>query len=56
MVLKSFRMKQCKRCGKVFIPGTAHLYKLIKERRTYYYCSYNCWREEGGDNGTKRRN
>lgn len=48
-----FITKQCKRCGKMFIPGVEHLYKLIKNNKTYYYCSYNCWRKDGGDNGKK---
>lgn len=44
-------MHQCKRCGKMFIPAVEHLYKLNKDKKTYYYCSYTCWRKDGGDNG-----
>lgn len=49
------QMKQCKRCGKMFIPGAEHLYKLIIEGKTNHYCSYNCWKKDGGDNGGKYR-
>lgn len=43
-------MKECERCGKKFIPGSLHLYKLLKNGKTKYYCSYTCWRKCGGDN------
>ena len=46
-------MKQCARCGKMFIPGAEHLYKLIRDNKTQYYCSYTCWRKDGGDNGKR---
>ena len=49
----SLLMRQCFRCGKMFIPGSEHLYKLIKSGKTYYYCSYTCWRKDGGDNGKR---
>lgn len=48
-----FKMQMCKRCGKMFIPGSEHLYKLIKLGKTCYYCSYTCWRKDGGDNGKR---
>lgn len=48
-----FKMQMCKRCGKMFIPGSEHLYKLIKLGKTCYYCSYTCWRKDGGDNGRR---
>lgn len=47
-------MYQCKRCGKMFIPGAEHLYKIIKDGKTNYYCSYSCWRKDGGDNGERK--
>ena len=50
-----FRTEMCERCGKMFIPGVEHLYKLTKDRKIVYYCSYNCWRKDGGDNGGKYR-
>ena len=47
------RMKQCGRCGKMFIPAAEHLYKLHKGDKTKSYCSYTCWRKDGGDNGKR---
>ena len=48
------QLRMCKKCGKMFIPGREHLYKLVKEGKTRYYCSYSCWRRDGGDNGKRR--
>lgn len=48
-----FTAKNCGQCGKMFIPGREHLYKLLKSNKTKYYCSYSCWRKAGGDNGKK---
>lgn len=50
-----FKTQLCKRCGKMFIPAPQHLYKLTHYNKTDYYCSYNCWRKDGGDNGGKYR-
>ena len=49
-----FIMKRCCRCGKMFIPGKEHLYKLIRNNKSCYYCSYTCWRKDGGDNGERK--
>ena len=48
-----FKMEMCKRCGKMFIPAPQHLYKLVRNGKTYSYCSYTCWRKDGGDNGKR---
>lgn len=50
-----FITKICKRCGKMFIPAPQHLYKIQKDGKSNYYCSYNCWRKDGGDNGGNYR-
>ena len=50
------RLLKCDRCGKFFIPGSGgHLYKLYnrEKNKQYNYCSYTCWRKDGGDNGKK---
>lgn len=55
----NFITKECAKCGQIFIPGAEHLYVLnktttddtgrkVKNKR--YYCSYSCWRKDGGDN------
>lgn len=49
----SLKLRQCKRCGKMFIPGSQHLYILYNNQKKVYYCSYTCWRKDGGDNGHK---
>lgn len=33
----------CPECGKTFIRNSRSLYKLIKNGKTIYYCSYTCW-------------
>lgn len=48
-----FELAMCKRCGKMFIPAKEHLYKMIKDGKTCYYCTYTCWRKDGGDNGKR---
>lgn len=48
-----FRTRICARCGKMFIPSVQYLYKLHKDNKPKYYCSYNCWRKDGGDNGKR---
>lgn len=46
----------CSECGKEFIPGAEHLYVLTKYKQgKKWYCSYKCWRKNGGDNGTQFR-
>ena len=42
------KMYECK-CGNKFFPRPNWLYKI----KATYYCSYNCWRKDGGDNGGK---
>ena len=46
-----FETAKCEKCTKFFIPAKEHLYKLVKKGKTCYYCSYTCWRKDGGDNG-----
>lgn len=38
---------KCPECGKNFIPAPLHIYKMNGE----VYCSYTCWRKNGGDSG-----
>lgn len=43
--------KSCDNCGKKFIPGAQHLYVITKPHQAKkWYCSYTCWRQNGGDN------
>ena len=46
-----FRTKKCKVCGKEFILPAEPLYRLLKDKKRNWYCSYTCWRKDGGDNG-----
>ena len=43
----------CPICGKEFIFNGMSIYKLVKNHKTRWYCSYTCWRKDGGDNGRK---
>lgn len=48
--------KKCDECGKEFIPGAEHLYVMTRYGRgKEWYCSYTCWRANGGDNKQWRR-
>lgn len=40
----------CPECGKIFrfYPSTIYVKNTGKKR--IYYCSYNCWRKNGGGN------
>lgn len=47
--------KTCDECGKSFIPGAEHLYTMTKHKQgKKWYCSYTCWRKNGGDNSGER--
>ena len=35
-------------CGKQFIHTGEWVYKLHKNGKNVYYCSYTCWRKAGG--------
>lgn len=49
-----FHTKTCAECGQVFIIGISWMYKLRKKPNgTIYYCSYKCWRKNGGDGGVR---
>lgn len=49
-----WRIEKCKICGKTFIPTYKYLYKLKdRNQKTIYYCSYTCWKKDGGDNGNR---
>lgn len=49
-----FPLYTCK-CGKCFIPTTMWVYKLVPrgKKKIQYYCSYSCWRKDGGGSGKK---
>lgn len=47
-----FKEYNCEICNKVFIPRPNWLYKITnKKGNVQYYCSYTCWRKDGGDSG-----
>lgn len=43
---KSYKCK----CGKEFYIRPSWLYKLTVNGKVNYYCSYTCWRADGGGN------
>ena len=47
------RTKECPECKKRFIPGSNYAYKQIENHKLVYYCSYKCWRKNGGDGGER---
>lgn len=44
-------MDRCPICKKEFLHNPTSIYKLVKGQRTRWYCSYTCWRKDGGDSG-----
>lgn len=44
----------CPICKKKFINNGMSVYKLEEQGKIVRYCSYNCWRKAGGDNGKRR--
>lgn len=44
-------MDRCPICKKEFLHNPMSIYKLSKGQRTRWYCSYTCWRKDGGDSG-----
>ena len=42
-------IKKCV-CGKEFNLRPFWLYKIRGKDKVTHYCSYNCWRANGGDN------
>ena len=40
-------------CGKTFIPTSQYVYKIPKNGKWQYYCSYTCWRKAGGGSAKK---
>lgn len=47
----ALQIRKCDECGKEFIPGVEHLYTLkLFGKSKKWYCSYTCWRKNGGDN------
>ena len=47
--------KVCPECGRNFYPAPMHVYVLIKGGRRNTYCSYGCWRKNGGDEPPRKR-
>lgn len=44
-------VKECEICNKKFVKTYNYMYKLYKNKRLTYYCSYTCYRKAGGDSG-----
>ena len=48
--------KTCPICGKVFVFNPMSIYKLYnnkRDKKLKWYCSYTCWRKDGGDSGKR---
>lgn len=43
-----FVEKNCAICNKYFLPTHYWTYRLIVNGKSQYYCSYTCWRKDGG--------
>ena len=44
-----FYTRVCGKCGKIItIPDSTYIYKIKKNCKVIYYCSYTCWRKAGG--------
>ena len=41
------REKQCKKCGKKFIPAVEHIYREVSK----YYCSWTCYNHRHDEEG-----
>lgn len=46
---------KCPICGKEFLYNSQSIYKISVGSRTKAYCSYTCWRKDGGDSGKPSR-
>ena len=46
-----FKNAVCSICGKQLsiIDKEDYVYKLRKQGKLLWYCSYTCWRKDGGD-------
>lgn len=51
-----FRTKTCEECGQVFLLPVQYTYKIKNKisGKMIYYCSYKCWRKNGGDNNHEK--
>ena len=45
----SYRIIKCHVCKKSFIYNPMSIYKIPKNGKLKYMCSYTCWRKVGGD-------
>ena len=45
----------CKECGKLFYvnAGMSWVYKIVLSYKTMWFCSYKCWRNNGGAGGNE---
>lgn len=50
--------KKCEKCGKLLYPTPGWVYKIPGSgtRRVKWYCSYKCWRKDGGGSGGREIN
>lgn len=48
-------VERCERCGQFFIPKitTSKVFIKYEDDREYHYCSYKCWKKDGGEDGRK---
>lgn len=49
-----FKSIICPICKKGFIYNRMSIYKLIKNGKLRFYCSYTCWRKDGGDGANEK--
>lgn len=40
----------CPECGRRFPFVSTSVYRILTGKTRTYYCSYSCWRKNGGDN------
>jgi len=45
--------RKCAMCQKTLYPKPGWVYKIAdkKDKRVKWYCSYKCWRKDGGGSG-----
>lgn len=42
----TFPEDKCPTCGKSFIRAPQHVYKRVTNSKSYYFCSYTCYRTD----------
>jgi hypothetical protein len=54
-IIRHDGMNICPICKREFLHNSMSIYKLEKNNKIRYYCSYTCWRKDGGDSGRVKR-